>query len=375
VPLTRRSLLGVVAAGTAGCVAPGDHTAAPLSLPPGAAARIGFAGDLMLGRGVNETWQDGPPGGVWGSLLDRLDALDGLVANLECTVSDRGSPQPGRTYRFRADPEWAIPALERGGVASLALANNHQLDFGPAALVDSVERLDDAGFAAAGAGSDRAAATRSASATVGGLDLALVSVTDQGQGTGAGPDRAGVTHLPLSTAVPKSRTLLRTLVESARSRDPDLVVVSLHWGPNWRERPSGGRRRLARWLIDHGADVVHGHSAHVVQGVETYRGRPILYDTGDLVDDYVVKSELRNDRSALFELVVAEGDLAGIRIVPVEIRNETAHRADETVAAWIRDRLRERSRGFETSFRRAGDGLWVPLSADRPRGDGPTRRV
>jgi poly-gamma-glutamate capsule biosynthesis protein CapA/YwtB (metallophosphatase superfamily) len=370
---TRRALLGTVAAasvGAAGCVGRRRRDDEP-TLDTDANARIGFAGDAMLGRSVDQRWRDvdDGPSAVWGSLLPRLDALDGLVANLECTVSDRGRPQPGRTYRFRASPDWALPALERAGADALALANNHQLDFGPAALVDSRERLADAGIAVAGAGADLATAARPATATVGDLDVALVSATDQARGDGAGPDRPGVAHLPLSAAVPETREFLGALVDRALATAPDLLVASLHWGPNWRPRPSSHRRALARWLIDRGVDVVHGHSAHVVQGVETYRGRPIVYDAGDLVDDYVVKPDLRNDRSALFELPVVDGDLAGVRVVPTEIRDEAVHRARPPAAAWLRERLRARSREFDADYRRVGDGLWVPLAAERPPSD------
>jgi len=367
---SRRAWLASLAAasvGCAGCLGRRRRGDRP-TLGTDATARVGLAGDAMLGRSVDERWRDADdgPSAVWGSLLPRLDALDGLVANLECTVSDRGRPRPGRTYRFRARPDWAVAALERAGVDALALANNHQLDFGPAALVDSRRRLTAAGFGVAGAGPDLATAARPATVAVGDLDLALVSATDQARGDGAGPERPGVAHLPLSAAVPETREFLGTLLDRALAGEPDLLVASLHWGPNWRERPSSHRRALARWLIDRGVDVVHGHSAHVVQGVETYRGRPIVYDAGDLVDDYVVKPELRNDRSALFELPVVDGDLAGVRVVPTEIRDETVHRARPPAAAWLRERLRARSRGFDTEYRRAGEDLWVPLAAERP---------
>jgi poly-gamma-glutamate capsule biosynthesis protein CapA/YwtB (metallophosphatase superfamily) len=367
---TRRALLGTVAAasvGAAGCVGRRRRGDRP-TLDTDATARVGFAGDAMLGRSVDATWRDRADAatGVWGSLLPRLERLDGLVANLECTVSDRGRPQPGRVYRFRASPEWALAALERAGADALALANNHQLDYGSAALVDSRRRLVDAGVAVAGAGRDLATAARPATATVGDLNVALVSATDQARGDGAGPERPGVAQLPLAAGYPETREFLGALVERALATDPDLLVASLHWGPNWRERPSPGRRDLARWLIDRGVDVVHGHSAHVVQGVERYRGRPILYDCGDLVDDYVVKPDLRNDRSALFEVVLAEGAVAGVRIVPTEIRAAAVHRARSDAAAWLRERLRARSADLDVEYRRAGDGLWVPIGAARP---------
>ncbi len=365
---TRRAFVTALAAGTAGCVGTCAN-GGPDALATAARARIGLAGDAMLGRSVTARWRAGPPAGVWGSLLDRLGSLDGLVCNLECTISDRGRPDPARTYTFRAAPEFAIPALERAGVDAVALANNHQLDFGPAALRDSLSRLDAAGIAQAGAGPDLDAATTPTVVPCGGLDVAVVSVTDQAPLDVAAGSSPGVAYTPLSPELPATREFLCTVLSRARARDPDLVVASLHWGPNWRERPSGSRRRLARWLIDRGVDVVHGHSAHVVQGVETYRGRPILYDTGDIIDDYVVKETLRNDRSALFELVLEDGEFAGVRIVPVEIRDSSVHRAREGPAAWLRRTLRDRSEGFGTTYRRAGDDLWVPLASERPRDD------
>ncbi|MFB6128968.1 MAG: CapA family protein [Halorhabdus sp.] len=80
--------------------------------------------------------------------------------------------------------------------------------------------------------------------------------------------------------------------------------------------------------IDHGMDVVHGHSAHVRQGVEVYQSRPIIYDAGDFVDDYIHKDGLHNKPSALFELVVADGRLDELRLLPVEIEDAAVRLAD-----------------------------------------------
>ena len=97
---TRRAVLGATALSTAGCLGVvGRSTPAecPVSVGRPVDARIGLVGDVMLGRGVDERWEDGPPEGIWGTTLDRLRSLDGLFCNLECCLSDRGSPRPGRT--------------------------------------------------------------------------------------------------------------------------------------------------------------------------------------------------------------------------------------------------------------------------------------
>jgi len=324
-------------------------------------ARLGFVGDLMLGRNVDEARAEDQPAAVWGSVHERLRDLDGVVANLEGCLSTRGEPRPGRTYHFRADPAWAVPALRAGNVAACALANNHLLDFGPAALRDTLAALSAGDVAAAGAGVDRAAATAPATFDVGGVRVALLSLTDQAPAYAAGVGTPGVANVPLDARSRHARRLVDVGLTRVRAADPDLVVASLHWGPNWVAVPDAGYRAFGRWLIEQGVDVVHGHSAHVVQGVETHAGGLLLHDCGDFVDDYVVKPELRNDRSFLFEVSVADGRPTRLRLVPVVIRGRAVHAADGGEAAWLRGAIRERSSTFDTEFERAGEGLVVDV--------------
>jgi poly-gamma-glutamate synthesis protein (capsule biosynthesis protein) len=216
----------------------------------------------------------------------------------------------------------------------------------------------------AGAGPDVEAATRPSLVDVAGIDVAVVAFTDRSPSYAAGADDPGTAFLDLDPSNPATRRVVRAALARARDHEPDLVVASLHWGPNWETRPSPVQRRFARWLVDRGVDLVHGHSAHVIQGIEVYRGRPICYDTGDFVDDYAVLPDLHNDRSLLFELVVAGGRVEALRLVPVEIREEAVYRAEEAVAAWLRERMRTLSAPFETTLVDDGDGLRVPLACD-----------
>jgi poly-gamma-glutamate synthesis protein (capsule biosynthesis protein) len=325
-------------------------------------SRIGLTGDVMLGRLVDHYQRQRPVTAVWGNLLDVLSELDGLLINLECCLSTRGRPwqRTERAFHFRADPDWAVPALRRVGVDCCALANNHVLDFEEEALVDTLDNLDDANVAHAGAGRTRERAFEPAVVDVGDLTVAFVSVTDNTPEYAASATSPGTAYVDIDVDDEETRTRVVEALDRARDADPDLLVASLHWGPNMVEEPPRSFRTFARWLVDEGVDVVHGHSAHVFQGVEVYRGRPILYDTGHFVDDYAVDARLRNDRSFLFETVVStDGDVTELRLRPTEIDDFSVHSADGDVAAWSRARMRTLSEPFGTSFQRDGEALVV----------------
>ena len=314
----------------------------------------------MLGRNVDRRQRSRPPDAVWGDLGDRLAALDGLFVNLECALSTRGERWT-RTYRpfhFRADPSWATSALEAAGTRFAALANNHLMDVGETALLDTLSALDDAGIARAGAGPDREAARAPAVVDVAGTRVAAVSFTDNTPEYAADEDSPGVAYCRLDPEDPEDRAVVERSLDRARERDPDLLVASLHWGPNMETEPSDDRREFGRWLARR-TDLVHGHSAHVFQGIEVVDGTPVLYDCGDFVDDYAVDDELRNDRGFLFEATVEGGRIDRLRLRPVEIRDCAVREAPPAVAAWCRERMRERSTPFGTAdaYRREGESL------------------
>ncbi|EJN58801.1 CapA family protein [Halogranum rubrum] len=358
---TRRELLAAGVAGLAGCLGAPTQTSPDCPVGGSGDARIGFVGDVMLGRNVNDRWVGENSSGVWGSTLGRLRALDGLVLNLECCVSSRGERWPNKTYYFRADPAFAVPALQAAGTSVVSLANNHVLDYREPALRDTRTHLSEAGIEHAGAGPNRDAALEPAVTDIGELTVATIALTDQAPAYAATETRPGTAYVSLRRSNPVTRALVLDALERANSHSPDLVIASLHWGPNWETSPADAQVAFAHWLVDHGVDVVHGHSAHVLQGVEVYRGRPILYDAADFVDDYIHKEGFHNKRSALFELVVTDGHLDTLRIVPIQIADEAASVADGEAATWVRETIRDRSNPFGTTVEHRGDGLSIPL--------------
>jgi len=370
------------------------------------ALRLGLTGDVMLGRLVNEAQQDRQPAAVWGDLLPALRELDGLLVNLECCLSTRGSKwrRTRRAFHFRATPDWAIPALEAAGTSYCSLANNHVLDFEEPALFDTLDALDDAGIPHAGAGRTKQAAFAPATVSVGEaatepatdstiagdggvsggrngalggdgagddgtagsddrLSVAVVSLTDNTPEYAATDTSPGTAHVEFDVDDPETRSAVQSALGRATTTDPDLLVASLHWGPNMVVDPPERFQRFAHWLVDQGVDLLHGHSAHVVQGIEIHDGVPICYDCGDFVDDYAVNEQLRNDRSFLFEARVDDDDasISALHLTPTEIQDRAVHRASPGTARWLRETIRERSAQFDTDFVRHGDGLIVPV--------------
>jgi poly-gamma-glutamate synthesis protein (capsule biosynthesis protein) len=261
--------------------------------------RLALAGDTMLGRGVADAIRDGRRPVLDPEVVALAGAADLFLLNLECCISERGDPwpAPGKPFFFRAPPR-AAELLAEWGVDCVSLANNHALDYGPRALLDTLDHLDAASVAWVGAGRDLAAAR--APRTVGGVTV--VAATDHPADFAAGPDTPGVAFAPLREGVPE------WLAEAAAG-----AVCTIHWGPNMVPAPIRPVRKAAAALVEAGAALVAGHSAHVPHGAA---GR-VLFDLGDFIDDYAIHDQLRNDLGLLW--LVALGDRVEAEAVPLAL--------------------------------------------------------
>jgi poly-gamma-glutamate capsule biosynthesis protein CapA/YwtB (metallophosphatase superfamily) len=345
---------------------------------------LGFAGDAMLGRATAEALRTHGPAFLWERASPLLQRPSWLLANLECalTVRRRRGSKASPVFFFRAPPADGVAALHAAHVSCVNLANNHVLDFGIAGLHDTLAALDRAGIAHVGAGANLAAASAARLFSLGRLRLAVLGFTDNEPGWAASPTRPGVYYVPVDPGDSAFAALLNR-IRAARAQ-ADLVIVSAHWGPNMSEHPRAAARRAARLLVEAGASVVHGHSAHVVQGVELVEEQPVLYDCGGLVDDYAVHPLLRNDWGFLFLLDHERGEL---RAVPLQLDHCHTRAAPPTVAPTVCARLLERCRELGTAALtqrmevvillprsgprrplRRGRKTWYPNRARTPKG-------
>lgn len=172
--------------------------------------------------------------------------------------------------------------------------------------------------------------------------------------------------MPISTA-PATIAVVEQAIAGARE-EADFVIFSIHWSPHMRERPTLEFREFARRIVDAGADLVWGHGSHVVQGIELWHGNPILYDTGDFVDDYAVDPRLRTDLSALFLVRVAPSAIARIEVLPVRIADGQVNRACGRDRNWFARRFMALCAEFGTRVVDDGDVLTVPVAESRTGG-------
>jgi len=303
--------------------------------------KLALAGDTMLGRGVAERLASAPPQSLFApEVVEAAQEADLFVLNLECCISDRGSPwpRPGKPFFFRAPPV-AVEALGHLGVDCVTLANNHALDYGEEALLDTLLHLERAGIACVGAGPDLQAARAAVTLEAGGFRLAVIGATDYPEDFAAGPGRPGVAYAGLRAGVPE------WLVGAVRKADVDAVLVTPHWGPNMAPEPVPAVRHAARALVEAGATLVAGHSAHVLHGVE---GR-VLYDLGDFLDDYRVDPVLRNDLGLLWLVTIDAGGPVRLEAVPLMLDYCHTRLADGEDRAWIRRRFTRVCAAFGTT--------------------------
>jgi poly-gamma-glutamate synthesis protein (capsule biosynthesis protein) len=302
---------------------------------------LALAGDTMLGRGVADVLASARPEALFApEVVEATHEADLVLVNLECCISTHGAPwpDPAKPFFFRAPPA-AAETLSRLGVDCVTLANNHALDFGPEAMLDTLEHLRAAGIAAAGAGPDLEAAESPVVLEANGFRLAVVGVTDHPAAFAAGPDTPGVAFARLEHELPT------WLVHAIRCAEADAVLVSPHWGPNMATRPLPRIEDAAAGLLAAGASVVAGHSAHVFQGV----AGSVLYDLGDFIDDYATDPERRNDLGLLFLLTLDKNGPVRLEALPLKLDYCYTRPADGPDEAWIEQRFRRACAAFGTS--------------------------
>ena len=322
-----------------------------------------FVGDVMLGRLMNEVLQEHGPAYPWGDTRALFRGADVRLCNLECVLCDQATPRPAmpKAFRFRSDVQH-VKALTEARIDAVSLANNHVLDFGVQGLFQMIHVLREAGIHQAGAGATLREASAPAIWKVKGVTIGFLAFTDNEPGWAATEEQPGVWYVPIALHAHRAQRLF-TMVERT-SKVVDLLVVSVHWGPNWGETPPAEHHAFAHALIDAGADLIFGHSGHVMRGIEIYQKKLILYCAGDFLDDYAVDEHERNDRGALFVVERVGSAFTHLFLYPTVIQSFQAQRAQRDERGAIVAMMQRLCTSFHTAstWNEHEDRLEIALS-------------
>ena len=307
------------------------------------------------------------PAYIWGDALAELERVrpDARIVNLETSITESTEWQPkGINYRMHPGN---IGCLTAAGIDCCALANNHVLDWGYGGLADTLDGLHRAGIGTAGAGRNRAEASRPAIIDLGAKGRVLVyafGVATSGipPQWAASEDGPGVDLLP--DLSPRTAAAVARRVGAAR-RPADVVVASIHWGENWGYEIPRAQSQFARRLIDEaGADIVHGHSSHHPKAIEVYKGRPILYGCGDFLNDYegiAGYEAFRDDLVLMYFATIdpASGSLRRLAMTPLQIRNFRLNRPGPDDVRWLHAAMSREAERFGGRLQLADDGRFA----------------
>jgi poly-gamma-glutamate synthesis protein (capsule biosynthesis protein) len=251
-------------------------TCAAEPIPPSnPIASIAIVGDVMLADGPGETIRRGkdPLAHVAG-LLKKSDIR---VGNLECVIATKGRPEQGKPFTFHAHPR-TLKVVQRHFDA-VALANNHSGDFGPEAFTQMLDLLRQQGIGYFGGGRNLAQAHEPLIVERKGIRIAFLGYNEFfPRSFEADVDRAGV-------AWSDDDQVALDISNARKVHHAGIVISMMHWGWEHDTVASERQRKLARLMIDAGADAVVGGHPHVIQNTEQYRGKPIIYSLGNFVFD------------------------------------------------------------------------------------------
>ncbi len=346
---------------------------------------LAFVGDAYIQRA--------DPDSAFAPVAPYLKNADIAFCNLETVIADKSYLDPSDHRTLPRTDESVLPHYIKAGFNVFNVANNPGMYHGLRAYLRSLDLLAAAGVAYAGGGRNITEARRPAIIERKGTKVAFVCRTSVGSvDGGATADRGGVARVRVHTSyeapervneVPGSPPIIHTtahaedvavLEEDIRSaRDQaDVVIVSWHWGVSPASRGDGSlaeyQIEMGRHALDVGADMVVGHHPHVLQPIEVYKGKPLVYSLANYVHDMQSFKPGRKLSTMLLRCLVRDGRIASLAYVPGLIEGNGPPRflrpAD---APHVVDYLQEISEPFGTRFEARGDEVSIVLENSAPR--------
>lgn len=250
-----------------------------------------FTGDIMLDRDVSLYTDKYGMGYPYELVEDVLKGADITFANLECPLTDTGTPAKNYGILFKAQTVNA-PALKNAGFDILNISNNHIMDYGTAGINETIRSLNDNDIEYTGISSEPTI-IKSCGEKIGFLGYSEVfNDCDEDK---------------IKAEIAKARKLC------------NFLVVSFHWGCEYNNYPTESQKKWAHIAVDCGADLIIGHHPHVLQGIEKYKGKYIFYSLGNFIFDRQVQDG--TDESVILNVKIDENGANSIETIPVVIKS------------------------------------------------------
>ena len=270
--------------------------------------KLVFVGDVMMDRSVRRVVETDGAGDymfLFKYIREMLVGADILFGNLEGPISDIGKRR-GSIYSFRMDPI-SVEALRGVGFDIVSLANNHMGDYGREAMEDTFSRLGSAGILYVGAGKSENEAIAPVILERGGTRVGFLAFSDVGPvWMRAGPALSGI-----ALADPD---IITSAIRQARM-SVDILVVSYHFGEEYKTHFQKRQEDLAHRAIDEGADIVIGHHPHVPEEIEYYKNGVIAYSLGNFIFDQAFSADTK--RALLLKITLAKKKIIAAEPVPI----------------------------------------------------------
>jgi poly-gamma-glutamate capsule biosynthesis protein CapA/YwtB (metallophosphatase superfamily) len=289
-----------------------DFKAPPVEPPPEQPITIKFTGDILLDSAVGYDIERYGVDYPFEKVASLLKDADLTVGNLETSVSTRGTPQE-KEFTFRSKPN-TLKGLVDAGFDAVTIANNHTLDYGRDALLDTIHYLDQYKIGHMGAGKNEEEAFKAYYTTVKDKRIAIVGlsrVLPYGSWY-ALKNRPGIASAYQSEP-------MYSYVKKAVANS-DYTIVFIHWNKERMDYPESYAKTMARAFIELGVDAVIGSHSHSLMGMEVYNGAPIFYSMGNFV--FTPNKSPKGSETMIAQLTFKNGKMEKTSVVPAKIIHE-----------------------------------------------------
>jgi len=280
--------------------------------------KFSAVGDILLSGTVSEMIKNGNFEKLFQSVIAELRKRDLIFGNLECPLSNRGNPLKNKCCLY--SPSFTVKSLKLAGFNIVSLANNHIFDHDYEGFQDTVACLEENNISYFGAGKNLEDARKPAVLYVNNISIGFLGYSWNFIGS------INATKNKFGTA-PLNKKIILEDIKKLEGKT-DKVIVSLHWGYDRERYPLPSQRKLAHKIIDAGADLILGHHPHVLQGIEKYRGKIIIYSLGNFIfpdifyKNYNLIQTLENKESIIFNCKISKKEIKDFEIIPIKSNNK-----------------------------------------------------